>query len=1767
MPPKKSFSPRPPRPNNPYDALDSEKDHQDPQKNPPDKDAPISNDQLAQLIATLCVRMDSFEKTTRTSKPTRISAATVDSDSDNDNSDAHTVIAPKAAGQRSKSGIRQNFYAGQIPKRQQVINVPPFEGRLESLYPNSILAFINRYTEYAVRNHIEDNLAYYMSTTTRIHARSVCFPHGTMKEFLSLDNEEIVLLLKDYVKPKHTSAWISTIRSSVKFPKLKYIPSVTKLQELFLAASEYTYSFVEMVDFLNYDDVDLLPELYIANLTQPSLVSLYLENFPSSLGVDLHQQWFPRMKTRAYPNIRAYTEAFLAKLREQEEFGKSVTPFSDICAKLVSKSKLVTTSPPISTLHAMVPILDAPITDDLYAQSSLLVPDCNGFSALPAHIDDETLDWQDDGGAIGDNSAPLVSVYDSAAYCEDCVTNPTHTPGSLATLQPAAKVCHAYLLDDICRNPKCQFSHDPAIIRRAREQAAKHLKTPAVIPAVPPRAPTHTAILPRPANGNPDYRDASVKKAPVYSAKGNINALLPHLGYKRKLSALPITTAHVQAVLHAGSATLPATALLDTGAVSDSYMSLSYYNQHCTSLVQHSFACSGEVTLGNDTTTCGIRCGVSIPVTFTYGTRNYHVDMIFLVYESQALSQDVIVGWPDLQGCCYYLLLDVLITQRAARMAAQSLDLEQPDGIDAPQQLDSITALQDSYIQPFSRSIEEAPEELQSPAPVSFGSFLNFMETSADEALAKYLLDIPHQCSVDMLSATPLDLLLRTKGKQVFCPTEWKGIEGIEIELLWKSNPPRRKLSPRHINPKLLEVAKCEFDRLLHYMYEYCDSEVVSPLVIAPKATQPFVRFCGGYVEVNRYIEVGHWPIPHVQKSLEKISKNKVFIDLDLANSFHQFRLADTTSNRLSIQTPWGQVRPLFLPEGVGPASFILQKHMVDIFGDFDSWSIVLFDNILLLADDFQDAYAKLEMFLDRCIAKNIILKFSKTWIGQTTVNFFGYQCTYGSYKLSSTRIQALLDTPFPASKKQMQSFLGASVFFQSFIPNFADLAAPLYRSTSDVFNWNDLDVTTHCHAPFEALKHAIANVTELYYPDYSLPWYLRTDASDLGCGGSLFQVSLDGQIQPILYMSHKFSDAATRWSVIARECYACFWCVQQAQYYLRCKEFVLQTDHRNLVWMESSDVPKIVRWCIFLQSFTFLVEHIPGNINRMADMLSRLHVLDSAKAKNISLAHGGRVGHNGVTRTMELLKDVNPDADVTMDEVKEFIRDCPVCQKFRLPAHTTIPPITKTLRASHARSVVAADTLSIAPDSLGNKYILVVINLFTRFVHLYPVADKTAKTTASCLFHYFSCYGLSDVFHSDPGSDFTSDVVRHLLQWLGVGKSITLVDNPQANGVERVNAEIIRHLRALVADERVADRWSDPTVLCWIQVIMNSFVCSGSGYSPFDLMYGSLDSAYFNYPITSPVDGDEYSKQLSDNLQLIRTLSSEFQASLKASRESSSDPLAQTRYAHGDFVFYLLDNKLKRGNKLNAMKKGPYMVLQHMDGSNVVSVRNLVTDAIFDLNQKDLQIFRGTLEEAQRMAKLDDDQHDIDRILGYSGDPEKRSSLDFLVLFKDGDKLWLKYSPDIALTSAFEEYCSSIPCLNIVLLSLDMVSSLRSQTKRNPVDVSLANSDVYINLRIWGAGWYNSLNLPYGYEVDYVLQAKVLKVNGKKRVYTILLIVFNGVITVDSWFMHRHGGQRVLKQTDVLVTQSLCQEFKIKPKIQKSSSNLCLVDRLGKSI
>jgi len=62
--------------------------------------------------------------------------------------------------------------------------------------------------------------------------------------------------------------------------------------------------------------------------------------------------------------------------------------------------------------------------------------------------------------------------------------------------------------------------------------------------------------------------------------------------------------------------------------------------------------------------------------------------------------------------------------------------------------------------------------------------------------------------------------------------------------------------------------------------------------------------------------------------------------------------------------------------------------------------------------------------------------------LGFREVNFFGYNIQHDSYELGADRKQIIERLPFPSTVKAMQSFLGISIFFQRFVPNYASKEA-----------------------------------------------------------------------------------------------------------------------------------------------------------------------------------------------------------------------------------------------------------------------------------------------------------------------------------------------------------------------------------------------------------------------------------------------------------------------------------------------------------------------------------------------------------------------------------------------------------------------------------------------------------------------------------------------------------------------------------------------------
>jgi len=78
-------------------------------------------------------------------------------------------------------------------------------------------------------------------------------------------------------------------------------------------------------------------------------------------------------------------------------------------------------------------------------------------------------------------------------------------------------------------------------------------------------------------------------------------------------------------------------------------------------------------------------------------------------------------------------------------------------------------------------------------------------------------------------------------------------------------------------------------------------------------------------------------------------------------------------------------------------------------------------------------------------------------------------------------------------------------------------------------------------------------------------------------------QVDCNGVERPCVFVSHMLSDQATRWGIMEFELYALVYCIKHLSSYLLGRQFVVKTDHKNLLYLSNSTIPKLVRWRVIL--------------------------------------------------------------------------------------------------------------------------------------------------------------------------------------------------------------------------------------------------------------------------------------------------------------------------------------------------------------------------------------------------------------------------------------------------------------------------------------------------------------------------------------------------------------------------------------------------------
>ena len=137
---------------------------------------------------------------------------------------------------------------------------------------------------------------------------------------------------------------------------------------------------------------------------------------------------------------------------------------------------------------------------------------------------------------------------------------------------------------------------------------------------------------------------------------------------------------------------------------------------------------------------------------------------------------------------------------------------------------------------------------------------------------------------------------------------------------------------------------------------------------------------------------------------------------------------------------------------------------------------------------------------------------------------------------------------------------------------------------------------------------------------------------------------------------------------------------------------------------------------------------------------------------------------------------------------------------------------------------------------STGNVYILVLIDVATRFLILRPIPDKSAKIVAKELISIFSLIGYPRVMGFDQGREWKNSIMDLLCEAMKIDKRLSTAYYPQGNGGAERFVQTTKTLLAKLILGVSTDDWD--LAVNSVQLMINCKISKRLQSSPFNLMF-----------------------------------------------------------------------------------------------------------------------------------------------------------------------------------------------------------------------------------------------------------------------------------------------------------------------------------------
>ncbi|XP_045624310.2 uncharacterized protein [Procambarus clarkii] len=511
---------------------------------------------------------------------------------------------------------------------------------------------------------------------------------------------------------------------------------------------------------------------------------------------------------------------------------------------------------------------------------------------------------------------------------------------------------------------------------------------------------------------------------------------------------------------------------------------------------------------------------------------------------------------------------------------------------------------------------------------------------------------------------------------------------------------------------------------------------------------------------INRFTGLDAYPLPHIDETVNNVARFKVYSTPDLRSAYHQVGLTEEEKPYSAFEACGKLFEFNRIPFGVtnGVASFqIVIDGILEKEGVKGTFAYV--DDVCVCGDSEEEHDKNLKHFMYVARRYNLTLNLEKCSFRLRSIKLLGYLIQEGENRPDPERLEPLLKLPLPSNTGSLRRTMGMLAHYSRWVLGFSEKIRPLSHA-------NGFPLSAAAKA-FEGLKQDIAEAV-VRAIDPTAPFAVETDASDHAIAATVTQND-----QPVAFFSRTLSNSEQRHSSVKKEAYAIVEALRKWRYYLIGRHFRLVTDQRSVAFMFNSKSAdkikndKIARWRVELSCYHYDTVYRPSKQNIPTDAFSRVcgaTNVDELKELHDNLCHPevSRMAHFDRCRNLPY----------SVEELKKMTNSCSACSELK-------PRFCKfdcghLIKATQPFERLKIDFKGPLTSHSRNKYILTVVDEFSRFPFAFPCSDMTTGTDALVVDKFPSdlyVYGLGTTakFLEEKGIKLAEKITSDNLSNIGI--------------------------------------------------------------------------------------------------------------------------------------------------------------------------------------------------------------------------------------------------------------------------------------------------------------------------------------------------------------------------------------------------------------